>query len=141
VSLGKNLVPQDFSPQDATEALKRDNVNNQEGALLSRLIASGVVEQRTPAGLIVLRFSLDPVAEHLAAIRRLFNMKAADLQEWQSYLSSLEKTINYPEGMEGYLTALATCYKAYKNDFSLPEVLFPWEQAPARAARHSASVS
>jgi hypothetical protein len=122
VSLGKNLIPQDFLPQDAADALRQDGAGNQEEALLSRLIASGVVERRTPGGLAVLRFNLDPVAEYLAAIKRVFTMKAATREEWQSYLSSLEKINNYPHGPEGYLTALATCYKAYKNEFSLPEV-------------------
>jgi hypothetical protein len=129
VSLGKNLIPQDFSPEDAADALKRDGANNQESALLSRLIASGVIERRTPAGFVVLRFNLDPVAEYLAGIRLLFRMKAASHEEWHSYLSSLERTINYPEGPEGYLAALAICYKAYKEDFSLPQVLFPWDGA------------
>jgi hypothetical protein len=41
VSLGKNLIPQDFSPEDAADALKRDGANNQESALLSRLILQG----------------------------------------------------------------------------------------------------
>jgi hypothetical protein len=26
-------------------------------------------------------------------------------------------------------SALATCYKAYRREFSLPDVMFPWEQA------------
>jgi photosystem II stability/assembly factor-like uncharacterized protein len=139
VSLGTNLIPQDFSPQDATEALKQDAGNDQQAAfLLSRLVASGVVERRSPGGQVVLRFSLDPVAEYLAAIRRLFSMKAASGEEWRAYLSSLEKTIGYPKGPEGYLIALTTCYKAYKKDYSLPEVLFPWEEAAAMSAPDSA---
>ena len=40
--------------------------------------------------------------------------------------SSLEKTIGYPKGPEGYLIALTICYKACKKDFSLPEVIFRW---------------
>jgi hypothetical protein len=141
VSLGKNLVPQDFSPQDAADALKQDGANNQELALLNRLVASGVVERRTPGGFVVLRFNLDPVAEYLAAIRRLFSMKAASREEWQNYLSSLEETINYPERPEGYLAALATCYKAYKEEFSLPELLFPWERLPATGSPDSPKLS
>jgi photosystem II stability/assembly factor-like uncharacterized protein len=136
VSLGKNLVPQDFSPQSARDALSQDGASDQEDALLNRLVASGVIERRTPGGYTVLRFSLDPAAEYLAAIRQLFKMKDAGREEWQSYLSSLERTIHYSNDPEGYLTALATCYKAYKQDFSLPEILFPWEGRahPAGAA-------
>jgi hypothetical protein len=43
VSLGKNLVPQDFTPEEATEALKRDAAAGQARVLLDRLIASGVI--------------------------------------------------------------------------------------------------
>jgi hypothetical protein len=50
VSLGKNLVPQDFTPEEATEALKRDAAAGQARVLLDRLIASGVIERRTPGG-------------------------------------------------------------------------------------------
>jgi hypothetical protein len=135
VSLGKNLIPQDFSPEDATEALRKDGTNSQEAAvLLNRLVASGLVERRAPGGHVVLRFSLDPAAEYLAAIRRLYNMKAATPKQWQNYVSSLERTVGYPSGPEGYLLALVTCYKAYKNDYNLPEVLFPWEGEAATDA-------
>jgi hypothetical protein len=34
----------------------------------------------------------------------------------------------YPRALEGYLVALATCYRAYKRDFSLPDLQFPWEK-------------
>jgi hypothetical protein len=130
VSLGKNLIPQDFLPQDATEALKQDGSNDEQAsALLNGLIASGIIERRTPGGLVVLRFNLDPAAEYLAAIRRLFSMRTASREEWQSHLSSLERTVDYPKGPEGYLIALATSYRAYKKDFTLPEVIFPWEGA------------
>jgi len=54
--------------------------------LLNRLIASGVIERRTPGGHVILRFNLDPAAEYLAAIRRLIDMKTkpASCKEWQS---------------------------------------------------------
>lgn len=124
VSLGNNLVPQDFLPKDASASLNRGDLKDHEPALLSRLVASGVVERRAPAGHIVLRFSLDPVAEHLAAIQRLFSLRDARLKEWQQYLSSLENTVNYPTGPEGYLMALTTCYKAYKREFPYPKLHF-----------------
>jgi hypothetical protein len=43
VSLGQNLVPQDFTPEDATEALKQDTTAEQAGVLLKCL----TVPQRT----------------------------------------------------------------------------------------------
>jgi hypothetical protein len=41
-------LPQDFTPQEATEALKKDEAVDQARVLLDRLIASGVIERRTP---------------------------------------------------------------------------------------------
>jgi hypothetical protein len=139
VSLVKNLVPQDFTPQEATEALKKDEAVDQARILLDRLIASGVIERRTPGGQVILRFNLEPAAEYLAAIRRLFSMKAASRKEWQTYLSSLERTEGYPREPEGYLTALATCYKAYRREFSLPDAVFPWEETAEPTSSNSAS--
>jgi hypothetical protein len=140
VSLGKNLVPQDFTPQEATEALKKDEAADQASVLLSRLIASGVIERRTPAGHVILRFNLDPAAEYLAAIRRLADMrtKRASPKEWQSYFSVLGRTEGYPSDPEEYLTALSTCYRAYKRAFSLPDVIFPWEESADAASPNSA---
>jgi hypothetical protein len=139
VSLGQNLVPQDFTPQEAIEALKKDEAVDQARVLLDRLIASGVLERRTPGGQVILRFNLDPAAEYLAAIRRLFSMKAASRKDWQTYLSSLERTEGYPKEPEGYLMALATCYKAYRRDFSLPDAVFPWEETAEPTSSNSAS--
>src|SRR6202022_179842 len=55
VSLGANLVPQDFSPDTAAEALTADVAGTQQRDLIERLIDSGVVERRTPGGYEVLR--------------------------------------------------------------------------------------
>jgi hypothetical protein len=48
VSLSKNLVPQDFTPEEATEAVKQETTAEQADVLLKRHIASGVIERRTP---------------------------------------------------------------------------------------------
>jgi hypothetical protein len=100
----------------------------QPNDLIERMIASGVVEKRTPGGYPVLRFSLDPAAEYLAAIRRLFKMRGSSREQWQTHLGELAQTDGYPQGPEGYLVAFATSYRAYRRDFSLPEMVFPWEQ-------------
>jgi hypothetical protein len=55
-------------------------------------------------------------------------MKTASRKQWQTYLSSLERTEGYPRELEGYLMALATCYKAYKEDYSFSDLDCPWEQ-------------
>jgi hypothetical protein len=43
-----------------------------------------------------------------------------------------------PHEPEGYLTAPAACYRAYKREFSLPELAFPWED-PAEGALNPAN--
>jgi hypothetical protein len=133
-------VPQDFTPEEATEALKQESTAEQADVLLKRLIASSVIERRTPGGHVILRFNLDPAAEYLAAIRRLVDMrtKRAGPVEWQGYFSSLKRTEGYPSEPEGYLTALATCYRAYKREFSFPDLAFPWEE-PTEIALDPAS--
>jgi hypothetical protein len=134
VSLGKNLIPQDFSVDDARAILKQDGAAVGEDLLLGRLVSCGVLEKRTPGGYAVLRFSLDPVAEYLAAIRQLLKMRQDTLEQWQTYLASLERIAGYPREMDGYLIALSTCYKAYKRDFVLPDLVFSWEgQQPSLA--------
>jgi hypothetical protein len=139
VSLGMDLIPKDFLPDAAIAALANGSVDGDSRALLERLIQSGVIEKRAPGGYILLRFSLDPAAEHLAAIRQLFKMKGRSLKEWQVYLSGIEQTKGYPTGPEGFLVALATCYRTFKVDFSLPDLPFPWEEKrPAKANSDSA---
>jgi hypothetical protein len=135
VSLGKNLVPQDFLPNAAVAALTGEGITcDQAFALIDRLVASGVIERRNPGGNALLRFSLDPAAEYLAAIRQLFKLRTAGREEWQNHLCALRQTDGYPGGLEGYLAALATCYRAYKTDFSLPDLLFPWEEKVAKVS-------
>jgi hypothetical protein len=109
--------------------------------LLKRLIASGVIERRTPGGHVILRFNLDPAAEYLAAIRRLVDTrtKRAGPKEWESYFSYLKETEDYPKEPEGYLTALTTCYRAYERELSLPDVIFPWEETAEPTSSNSAS--
>jgi hypothetical protein len=95
-----------------------------------------VIERRTPGGHVILRFNLDPAAEYLGAIRRLVDMrtKRAGPEEWQSYFSSLRQTGGDPSETEGYLTAIATCYRAYRREFPLPDGNFPWEEATNAAS-------
>jgi hypothetical protein len=127
VSLGSNLVPQDFLQQDAVEVLAKGEMTEQAQTLIDRLVASGLIERRPRGGRPLLRFSLDPAAEYLAAIRKVFELKAMDREGWQSYVEKLARREGYPDGFVGYLTALATCHRTYRQDFRLPDIGFPWE--------------
>jgi hypothetical protein len=127
VSLGPNLLPQDFLEKEALEALSAVGILEQTPAVIDRFVASGLIERRLRAGSRVLRFGLDPAAEYLAAIRKIFELKAEGGDGWQSYLAELARRDGYPDGFLGYLAAFATCHRAYRRDFRLPEIYFPWE--------------
>jgi hypothetical protein len=127
VSLGPNLLPQDFLEQDALDGLAKGGMAERAQTLVDRLVSSGLIERRLRAGHRILRFSLDPAAEYLAAIRKIFELKAAGPDVWHRYLAELAQREGYPDGFAGYLMALAACHRAYRQDFRLPEVRFPWE--------------
>jgi MlaD protein/NACHT domain len=127
VSLGPNLLPQDFLEQDASDRLAKGGMAERAQILVDRLVSSGLIERRLRAGRRILRFSLDPAAEYLAAIHKIFELKAAGPDVWHCYLAELAQREGYPDGFAGYLMALATCHRAYRQDFRLPEVRFPWE--------------
>jgi len=129
VSLGRSLVPQDFLAAEALAALSKDGLGSQGQQLLDQLIGAGVIERRAPGGYVLLRFSLDPAAEYLAATRQIIMLKSADARRWKTYLSSLRKIDGYPDVIEGYLTALTNCYRALKQELSLIDLAFPWEDS------------
>ena len=134
VSLGPNLLPQDFLEQDALDALVKGGTAEQAQTLVDRLVSSGLIERRLRAGHRILRFSLDPAAEYLAAVREVFALKGAGQDGWQSYFTELMRREGYPDGFAGYLMALATCHRAYRQDFRLPEIRFPWEDDESSTA-------
>ena len=39
-----------------------------------------------------------------------------------------KKVDGYPDVIEGYLAALSSCYWALKQELSLAEISFPWEE-------------
>ena len=123
-SLGADLVPTDFRRDDAEQRLGEAGLE-QARALTDRLIANGVVQERVVAGLSMLRFQYDPVAEYLAAIatcRALSNDKAA----WLAMIAQLTTMQTYPDVIRGYLNALSACYASYKLPLKLAAVEFPW---------------
>lgn len=126
LAVGSNLVPSDFSPSEAHEALKRQNLG--DFALIDRLVSSTVLEQRRIGGIPILRFGLDPVAENLAAIRAVLSLRATNAAAAQRLLVTILGAPGYPGECEGYLRAFASCYRAYQRDVGLPELSFPWEE-------------
>ena len=129
-SLGDELVPTDFRRDDAEMLLCNAGLTSAR-ALIDRLVSNGVVQERVVAGLGILRFQLDPVAEYLAAIaacRDLSSNRAA----WQEFIVKLVAMPTYPEVIRGFLTALSVCYVSYKVPLRLPELDLPWTTLQAQ---------
>jgi N-acetylglutamate synthase-like GNAT family acetyltransferase len=127
VSLGGRLVPGDFSPDQAKAALETAGLSPHATALLEALISGGVIERRTFGGIAVLRFGLDPVAEYLAAIQSVSDLRQLGRAAVATHINALMEIEGYPRACDGYLKAFATCYRAYRGAFGLPEMAFSWE--------------
>lgn len=69
------------------------------------LIYAGPAERRLPGGVPVLRFSLDPAAEYLAAIRLIFLLRQGAAPAFEDYFVKLRNIDGYPTLFEGYLAA------------------------------------
>jgi hypothetical protein len=127
VSLGGRLVPGDFSPDEAKAALETADLSPHATALLEALISSGVIERRNFGGIAVLRFGLDPVAEYLTAIQSVSDLRQLGRAAVATHINVLMEIEGYPRACDGYLKAFATCYRAYRGAFGLPEMAFSWE--------------
>jgi hypothetical protein len=127
VSLGEGLVPSDFSFDEAKAALEAAGLSARTTSLLEALISGGVIERRTFGGIAMLRFGLDPVAEYLTAIQWVSELRQLGRAEVVVRVNALIEIEGYPRACDGYLTAFATCYRAYRGAFGLPDMAFPWE--------------
>jgi len=127
VSLAARLVPSDFSPDEAKAALEAAGLSARATPLFEALISGGVIERRTFGGIAVLRFRLDPVAEYLTAIQAVSDLRQLGRAAAGTQINALMETEGYPWACDGYLKAFATCYRAYRGAFGLPDTAFPWE--------------
>jgi hypothetical protein len=123
-SLGADLVPTDFRREFAEQQLVSEGIA-QGSVLVDRLIANGVLDETEIAGLSILRFQFDPVAEYLGAISQCRSL-GTDGARWIAMITQLIDMKSYPDGIRGYLNALVVCYKSYKFPLKLPDVHFPW---------------
>jgi photosystem II stability/assembly factor-like uncharacterized protein len=135
VSVAAKLVPQDFAPDAAIEALEKEHVRQEAMPLIERLVASGLLERRMPGGILMLRFTLDPVAEYLAVIDKLHRLQGAGPDVWDAHIAELYAAVSSNAISDDYLVAFGICYRTYQKDFVLPAIHFPWEHpAPSHAA-------
>ncbi len=130
VSLGTRMVPGDFAPENANSALNAIGLSAHFPPPLEVLISGGVVDRRTLGGMTILRFGLDPIAEHLAAIHSVGNLRRLQRAEVDLLINGLTNIEGYPSSCDGYLKAFATRYRAYSGPFGLPDIVFPWEARP-----------
>jgi hypothetical protein len=91
------------------------------------LTSSGVLERRLFGGIAMIRFSLDPVAEYLAAIQSVIELRHLVHVDITARVEALMMTDGYPGACDGYLKAFASCYRNYQDAFGLPTLVFPWE--------------
>ena len=126
VSLGDNFIPGDFQQEDGLKAIATGAISTPAGRVIERLIANGVLERREFAGIPLLRFSLDPATEYLAAIGQIKRFQS-DFNEWERFVLQLQSARGYPTECRGFLIAFNTCYKVYQTPLRLPVLNLPWE--------------
>jgi len=66
MALGDNFVPKEFFRDDATSLLKESGCAEPQDPV-QPLIDNGILKEKTALGFRLLRFTLDPLAESLAA--------------------------------------------------------------------------
>ncbi|MES1244738.1 MAG: hypothetical protein ABUT39_24235 [Acidobacteriota bacterium] len=118
-SLEHDFIPRDFDRDRAEAELAREGVHYEKADLVARLIDNGVLQERAPGGTRFLRFTLDPLAEYLAAISWLATLRD-DEEGWKAWLSRLRGTEGYPEKMRGFLVAFQDCLQTYRDDYRIP---------------------
>jgi hypothetical protein len=125
-SLGEDLVPTDFRRDDAEKRLLGVGLASAP-AIVDRLISNNVIQEQSVAGLSLLRFHLDPVAEYLVAIATCREL-GEDQTAWQKTIANIVATPKYPDATHGFLTALSVCYASYQRPLKLARVEFPWAE-------------
>ena len=96
----------------------------------------GVIQKVSPEDQI--RFTLDPLAEYLAALR-LLELNGANEQAWQETLAKIEALSISVEAIQGFLSALRDCCLVKGEEFNVPGFVF--EQLDLRSKLTSVKVS
>ena len=130
-SLAQDYVPRDFDRDDVRKALSEAGIKADNPDVIARLAENGVMEQRDSGGTLFLRFVLDPLAEYLAALYWLDQLRD-HRPRWQNWLVDVRAVSGYPESIRGFLVALEDCVATYGSDFRIPSDLDnPWEDLEA----------
>jgi hypothetical protein len=133
LSLEEHYVPREFRSDEARSRLEARGFKAEEASsALRRLIQNGALDERQPGGTSILRFSLDPVAEFLAAIDWV-DFLGSSWPHWEAWLKELQATPRFPDDLEGFLGAVQGCILAYREDFDIPDQVFQWLAKVPRA--------
>jgi photosystem II stability/assembly factor-like uncharacterized protein len=132
------LTPGDFYRDVARDALRARHISFEPDQVIDRLIANGVLIENKPAGTSVLRFNLDPVAEHLAALH-LTDTLRSDATGWKQWLALIQRVEGFPQRISGFLHALEDCIGVYQAAFSIPVSQLPWQIPHTHSSSHVAA--
>jgi hypothetical protein len=115
--LKENLRPAAAGYNDVIQALGNDDVEKRLEILESdlRLINTiGAAQDQ-------IRFTLDPLAEYLAA-QYLVETYQKDEQFWKSFLEDVETKIAAAESINEFILAICECWSVKGLDETLPEM-------------------
>jgi photosystem II stability/assembly factor-like uncharacterized protein len=125
-ALRPNYTPQPFSKSLAIQDLKKLNLRCENSSvpadrILRRLQQIGILEalDSGDASRVSMRFTLDPLAEYMAAIYWIEAIK--DDVEWTSWLRGILADRESADEIYGFLTALKDCSAVYRRDCPLLE--------------------
>jgi photosystem II stability/assembly factor-like uncharacterized protein len=124
LSLGAELVAKPFERNKSEALLAEDGILS-PSAVIDRICDNGILLQRSFAGVRMLEFALDPVAEYLFAIAKCRTLGESK-RAWESFIRQITTTEGYPGRLDGILTAVLVCYSAYKAPLHLADIHFPW---------------
>jgi HEAT repeat protein len=108
--------PSSVKREDAIKALDGDNAE----ACLKYLETRLRVIQTIGPGQDQMRFSLDPLAEYLAALH-LLSIYGQDEQLWQQFLQAAPTMPDAPESIKGFLLAVRDCCLAKGKAAKVPD--------------------
>lgn len=118
-SLADHFVPRDFFHDDALAQLRQTVGDVDADRIIRRLADNGVIQVRDRGGIVMLRFTLDPIAEYLAALYRIEACRG-DPHKWGDWLDQIVRLPGYPGDLRGFLAALENCIVAYGSDVGVP---------------------
>jgi photosystem II stability/assembly factor-like uncharacterized protein len=112
-------VEPDFLPKEMTLSEAHAVLGSDGTGIIPRLVENGVLAKRTAGAETIMRFSLDPLAEYLAAFASA-REAGSSKQAWERLIAK----VGVEDRAKGFGVALRLTWERYHMDFKWPEV---WE--------------